>query len=83
MVEADDVVISCPRESAVREESCLDGVRRYFWKNSHGIDRHGSLGDEIVVNFSCEDLAVVLDGEVGYGRNGSCGNFMPWRKCGA
>lgn len=45
--------------------------------------RCGSFRDEIVVNFSCGDLAVVLDCEVGYGRNGSRGNFMPWRQCGA
>lgn len=48
-----------------------------------GLGRYGSFRDEIVVDFSCEDLAVVLDSEVGYGRNGSCGNFMPWRQCGA
>ena len=77
------MVISCRGERAVREGPCRHGVLRCFWKNTHmGLGRYGSLRDEIVVNFSCEDLAVVQDSEVGYGRNGSCGNFMPWRQCG-
>lgn len=45
------MVISCRGERAVREECCLNGVLRYFWKNTHGIGRYGSFRDEIVVNF--------------------------------
>lgn len=55
--KTDEVVISCRGESAAREESCLDGVLRYFWKNSHGIGRHGPFMDEVVVNFSCRDFS--------------------------